>query len=277
MNCGSAMQPAGSSQKSFISDSFEFTCADEREYAENGFVCWQRFLSAEGLRRLQHECSQVLAECDARVDREWILNLHQLLPPDNNWVWALANEPKLVAAVQRCLKSSEVVLYCSQLAVRHAGSKSYTPWHQDGQGGAVCTVWICLDRVSPKNGGLRVLVGEHRGRREYKQVTCAKELEVALKYAEHNVFECECEEQNVHSYRLRAGGAGIHHAFLPHSTLPNVSSTDRRVIILRYMLANEARLGGFIPDYRNVNTKVKRTYPRVGSPLKAAKAPQGKS
>ena len=251
--------------RSLLAESFEFSAADEDAYEKHGFVCWQALLSNDGLTTLRQACDAVLVECDARADKEWIMNLHQLLPPGNNWMWALANEPKIVSAVQRCLKSTAVVLYCSQLAVRPAHSRTYTPWHQDGEGGSVCTLWICLDRVSPQNGGLRVLSGQHHCRKEYKPVDSKEELEVAVKYAEHNVFECACEKRDVRSYRLRAGGAGLHHAFLPHSTLPNETPTDRRVIILRYMLAKEPRVDGYLPDYRDIGVKFKRTYPSLVS------------
>lgn len=42
------------------------------------------------------------------------------------------------------------------------------------------------------------------------------------------------------SYTLPAGGAGMHHPLLPHSSAQNASpDRDRRIIILRYMAAGE--------------------------------------
>ena len=54
-------------------------------------------------------------------------------------------------------------------------------------------------------------------------------------------------------YRLRAGGAGLHHPSLPHRAGPNRTARPRRVIVLRYMCSSEltARDGGKLRDWRD--------------------------
>lgn len=120
------------SQESLLATTFNFGTQSEKSYRESGFVCWENFLHADAIDLLQKAFDAVLAECDPEIDKEWIMNIHQLLPAEKNWVWRLSIEPKLVRAVRRCLKSDRVTLYCSQLAYRHPGSKVFTPWHQVG-------------------------------------------------------------------------------------------------------------------------------------------------
>ncbi|EKX46126.1 hypothetical protein GUITHDRAFT_138593 [Guillardia theta CCMP2712] len=49
------------------------------------------------------------------------------------------------------------------------------------------------------------------------------------------VFMC-CRNEGMYCYRLKAGGAAMHHPLLPHCSESNMSmDRDRRVIILRFM------------------------------------------
>lgn len=240
-------------------------------YSARGFVTWQRFLDHACLLGLRAQCDAIVAARHSSVDSEWIQNVHQLLGPPGspgNWMWRLASAPAIVHAVRTVLGGGGTpLLYASQIAYRMPARHDFecTPWHQDGPGTKVCTFWIALDRVDRSNGALEVLPGGHlEGRRALVRLVedgDQQELQLALSMAQHNVFQCSIGDgvasssslPSSLSYRLRAGGAGLHHPSLPHRAGPNRTAFPRRVIVLRYMCSSEltARDGGKMRDWRD--------------------------
>lgn len=59
---------------------------------------------------------------------EWIMSLHQVLPGGNqNWMWRLATDPKLLDMLEHHL-GPDIVLFSTQLAIKPAGSGWDVPW-----------------------------------------------------------------------------------------------------------------------------------------------------
>mmetsp|Transcript_8763 Transcript_8763/g.13902 ORF Transcript_8763/g.13902 Transcript_8763/m.13902 type:complete len:224 (-) Transcript_8763:503-1174(-) len=173
-------------------------------------------------------------------------------------MWALASHPFVVQMMEASLGTG-VQLYASQLHRKPPlDGGTVVPMHQDGDS-KVRTLWIALDRVDQQNGGLQVLKGWHKhGRLPYKKISTVEELKLAEYFASHNVFAADLEplrpansqfedrldeqnrrpvnfQQDLCRYRLRSGGAGMHHPYIPHASPRNDSNRDRRVIILRFM------------------------------------------
>mmetsp|Transcript_4655 Transcript_4655/g.5369 ORF Transcript_4655/g.5369 Transcript_4655/m.5369 type:complete len:274 (+) Transcript_4655:54-875(+) len=256
------LQPSPSS---LLSPDFELSVGDYNDYFDNGFVVCQRVLSPKGLQYIRAEADKVIDSLHETIDPEWIMNLHQL-DWEHNWMLELARAPTIVAAASRCLEGSVPVLYCSQLSVRLPSSdrNCCTPVHQDGASGKVVTMWIALDRVDHTTGGLQVIPGGHKeGKFPFKRVEHEADLELATKMASHNVFEIEVSKElrkvPHFRYRLRAGGAGIHHPCLPHFSSPNFSNSPRRVIILRYMSLGETMQNSKLRHYKT-GSFFRRTY-----------------
>ena len=128
-------------------------------FAKDGFVMLPRFLSQRGLAYLRARVDSIYAEKAPFVDGEWITNIHQLLPMDDNWMWALATHPVVLEMVEESLGTG-AQLYASQLhrkspATAHGGGGHAVPVHQDGDA-HVRTIWITLDDVDQENGALEV-------------------------------------------------------------------------------------------------------------------------
>lgn len=230
-----------------------FGVAESQSFARDGFVLWQRFLTPRALSRLRREVDSALEKKHPEIDAEWIQNIHQ--HPAGAWMWELASSDG-VAQAARAVCGGPVVLYGSQIAVRVPRMKwessqlerglDTTPWHQDGHGARIATFWLPLDHVDKRTGGLEVMKHGHReGKFPLRRLQNPCELPLARKMAVHNVFEIDVGgdrtalQCQIHSYRLRAGGAGVHHPSLPHRSGPNLSTKPRRVIILRYMHTEE--------------------------------------
>lgn len=233
-----------------------------QSYHTQGFYTWQSFLTPPQLLSLRVHVNTILSTLHSTVDPEWIQHVHQL--PSGKWMLDFASSIKHIAA--HLLNDPTPILYSSQIAVRSPGSQETTPWHQDGPGANVCTFWIALDRVDEHNGGLQVIPGGHtQGRLSLKKVANEQDLPQAIKMASHNVYAIipptSCTRSSPHcstpstrkvpptvfKYRLRAGGAGVHHDSLPHRATSNSTTKPRRVIILRFMNhTNEKKNGKFV-------------------------------
>ena len=227
-----------------------------KSYHKHGYYIWQSFMTHRQLQTLRTNVDRVLASLHPNCDPEWIQHIHQL--EQGKWMLDFASSIKHIAA--SLLNDPSPVLYSSQIAVRHPGSPESTPWHQDGPGANVCTFWIALDRIDEHNGGLQVIPGgHHHGRLSLKKLSIEKqneeELSQAIKMASHNVYEIQPNQltpatafaANTFKYRLRAGGAGVHHDSLPHRANRNNTVKPRRVIILRFMNStNEKKTGKFL-------------------------------
>ena len=81
-------------------------------FNEAGFVTFTPFLTAAATSAIAADISAIYtAACvQGKLDSEWIEQLHQSLPPERNWVWALASHPKVVAMMQQHLGSRDIVL-----------------------------------------------------------------------------------------------------------------------------------------------------------------------
>ena len=172
----------------------------------------------------------------------------------------LASEPHIVEMIKRELGTC--TLYASQIhAKAPRGEGKAVPWHQDG-GLKVRTVWIPLDHIDDKNGGLQVLDRAHtHGRLDFKRVSSEEDFQTARFYANYNVFEVDLHSQEgVFQYKISAGGLAMHHPLIPHSSPPNICRRRRRrVIILRYMAASEPRPAGHIFHYKT-GEKITKQY-----------------
>ena len=156
-------------------------------FDRDGFILLPRFLSQEGLAHLRERVDAIYREKAPGVDGEWITNLHQLLPPEDNWMWALATHPVVIRMVELSL-GPDAQIYASQLHRKGPATSAdrgghAVPAHQDGDA-RVRTIWITLDHVDQDNGALEVLPGGHHlGRLPLRLVESLEELEAAQYFA----------------------------------------------------------------------------------------------
>mmetsp|Transcript_20535 Transcript_20535/g.68814 ORF Transcript_20535/g.68814 Transcript_20535/m.68814 type:complete len:230 (-) Transcript_20535:561-1250(-) len=179
---------------------------------------------------------------------------------------------------------ADVQLYASQLhrkvsAGAHGHGGHAVPIHQDGDEN-VLTLWIALDDVDETNGGLRVLRGGHKyGRLPFQPVKTHAELSDAEYFSRYNVFRADVSKllpshaplvstratqrnEGMYCYRLKAGGAAMHHPLLPHCSESNMSmDRDRRVIILRFMSGVIQEKEDVIQHWDGSTTFTRRAFP----------------
>ena len=236
-------------------------------FKTDGFEVFQRFLSKRALTLIRSKFDEVYAEKHEDIDPEWVLNLHLDDEKHGQWIKRIACHPKLVSYLRReehFGPDRDFYLYCSQCSTKPArGECSHVPWHQDGDG-TVRTVWIALDDISSKNGGLVVMRGGHdAGRRTLKHVKSQEELSDAIRHAKYNVFAIQDKDivdKATYAYEFPAGGAGIHHPLLPHMSYRNTTDRARRVLILRYTTDKDAKNDECFLHYRTMKPTPKKSF-----------------
>eukprot|EP01126_Amoeba_proteus_P064912 TRINITY_DN9142_c0_g1_i1.p1 TRINITY_DN9142_c0_g1~~TRINITY_DN9142_c0_g1_i1.p1 ORF type:complete len:280 (+),score=61.00 TRINITY_DN9142_c0_g1_i1:219-1058(+) len=214
---------------------FEYGINEHTQFEKEGYCFVLNFLSETGLEFLRERVDWLwnhLGKDWHEEEKEWLMNLHQQLPDDDNWLWDLATHPKLLSILRQHL-GENIILYSSQIFVKPPEGGHLVPWHQDGT--TLRTVWITLDAVDKNNGGLRVKPGWHKKGR-FAMRRCVEYPSSQLPEIDLDVLGLSKEEfeKDVVEYSLNPGCAAFHHPQLPHSSLPNTSLGSRRVIILRY-------------------------------------------
>ncbi len=141
---------------------------------------------------------------------------------------ALVEHPRIKGFVERVL-GQKVVLKNEMALSKPPFIGSEKPWHQDNAYfdwlplEAVATAWITLDDATVENGCMHVLPGRHKGEafKHVHTIDC-QIVEGRLDYSDAVPLE------------MKAGGAMIFSAMLPHHTPPNRSPHRRRALQFQY-------------------------------------------
>ena len=120
----------------------------EESFARDGFVQLGPCLTTRALAFIRARVDEVLAAKHPSIENEWVLGLHDQLPP-GNWMWRLASHRKILDVVQAQI-GGNVELYATQIADKPPGGGSCIPWHQVGS-------WVLLrNDIRGRAAGRRV-------------------------------------------------------------------------------------------------------------------------
>ncbi len=158
-------------------------------------------------------------------------------------VWDLLNHPKIVAIVSD-LFGEDVIGWGSHFFCKMPYDGKAVAWHQDSSywplsPSKALTVWLAIDDVDMKNGGMKFIAGSHlHGHMTYRPSTAE----------EHNVLNQTIDNPEQYGQLvenpLKAGQISIHSDLLLHGSEPNNSDRRRCALTLRYAAADvHAHLG----------------------------------
>ncbi|CAK9106248.1 unnamed protein product [Durusdinium trenchii] len=202
----------------------------------------QPWEAQEVLEQLDAHAQQVIGS-GAKVEDlqgEQRFKVHLLYP----WAARLVRHPVLVSAVQKALGTQDVLLWFSEVNAKAPMSKCHAAPHQDGifaslwPNDAVCSVFVALTDATAEMGGLFFQRGSHlRG-----------QLPHIVDGEAQNLIGFKCEEANqvfdsdeAVPVELKAGEASLHTFRTLHWSGPNLTSTRRVGLALRYVRADVAR------------------------------------
>jgi len=214
-----------------LSPQFLYTETAHKKFECDGFVHFDNFLTTEALSSLRTMADTVWQT----KQRQWMdFDYQQPESEDNDLSLVtpareLGNNEKLLTAMSQ-LFGGKPVLHAVTAVIYKQNKKSIvSPWHRDAD--YFMTIWICLDDVGPENGGMVVKPGWHSKKIESGHCECN-----TLKFSELGITQEEFEKDKV-TYNFKAGQAAFHHPKLPHASFENSTSNPRRVVCLRYRVA----------------------------------------
>ena len=186
------------------------------------------------------EAAELLADFEAAEaqlagDRVRLSHLRsypaQLLPS----FAALIRHPRLIESVSQII-GPDVLMWSCGFFIKEASSKSYVSWHQDLNywgldGDREVTAWYALTPATIENGCMRFVPGSHR----------KKDVPHVDSFAQDNLLTrgqeiaVEVDEASAVNVELRAGQVSFHHGHLFHASGPNLTSSRRLGIAIRYV------------------------------------------
>jgi ectoine hydroxylase-related dioxygenase (phytanoyl-CoA dioxygenase family) len=159
---------------------FQITLKQKRQYQEEGYFILDNVIADSELETLRTECSQLIAEQEAEMDRLGtdVINLSKR---NSRYFVFLAykNRPQLgdfifsdaMAEICRATIGGEAFLFWEQFVVKGSEKGSAFAWHQDsgycdGLHKPYFNCWIPLDDVNEDNGTLYILPFSVAGTKE---------------------------------------------------------------------------------------------------------------
>ncbi len=153
--------------------------------------------------------------------------------PMADWYGELARHPAIVEAVASILGPNVLVrnadIFIKEPGLRRQG----IGWHWDtaqtlADADDFLTVWLGLTESTDDNGGLRFARGGHRltipdPPRDRHTLTFTPTARAAL------------ADSEVVYNDMPAGRMSIHHALMPHSSMPNRTDSRRAAFVIRFM------------------------------------------
>jgi phytanoyl-CoA hydroxylase len=159
---------------------------------------------------------------------------------DQSFLSGIASDRRLEDTATQILGDAPVV-FGATFIVKPALRGLPVLWHQDGypwrtQMGITdaVTLWLALDPIEARNGGLAVIPGSHL--LPLSPLIPSREAP--------NMFGVEVDPSMVREDRARAlgldpGDVCVHHPALLHRSAPNLSGSPRRALAIRYRAAQQ--------------------------------------
>ena len=167
----------------------------------------------------------------------WTLKAHLLF----DWIYELTIHPSVLDAVEAVI-GPNLLMQAADIFAKPGNSIKHVNWHQDAnywnlEPFEVCTAWIALTDVFPKNGCMRFLPGTHTNQKLEHNETFADDSaltrgrEIAL----------DIDENKAVPVILCAGQISLHHCLFAHASGPNSTESTR---IVRYMSTHVRQTNG---------------------------------
>lgn len=220
---------------------------DHALYCARGFHIFTHFLSPQLLSHARARATCITTSLHRQADPLRLYNLHQC---GEQWILRLASSPAVKQIVSYHCGHS-FYFYISHLIAKPPHSRYAIPWHQDyrTKGSARhCSIWIALDDVDAKNGGVRCVPGAHKydacqlrvhdiGATDFTSVIHKD----SVSYMKHDLHKAKTIKSPGSEIvlQLNAGQASMLHPLMPHYSPRNDTDRWRRGLLLRFSACSE--------------------------------------
>lgn len=228
----------------------EYLAEAATELARDGFRAWPRFLTEEGVARLEAEVERlrglpaVERTHGVVLDEKGTPMVMNRLDRDSDLLFDLHRTPTLVDMASALLGDAVVPLHVEYFAKR-AGAEAPTPPHQDAWfyrqhfSELALALWLALDDVGPDSGALEYAMPER--------------LEL-LPHTTSSAADFDGELRDAEGLRFQPalvprGGCVAHHSLVVHRAPPNRSGRPRRAVVFNYRSSPFRRAVGDSVDW----------------------------
>ena len=166
------------------------------------------------------------------TDRGFLSDLFMWLHDDD--FRSLVFESPLAHLAHQALGSSSVTHFYDQLFVKEPGADVPTAWHHDltywpVAGEQIVTIWICLDPVTRRSGGMEYVRGSHRWTNRFKAITNDhNEYMVNPELEDAPDIDAHRGDYDIVGWDLEPGDVLMFHPLVVHGSAGNSSSSTRR-------------------------------------------------
>jgi len=218
--------------------------AETKSYWDEGLLFPKRVISEGEAARYLSDLESYEAESGSPVNGKWRYKSHLVFP----WINRLMRQAQ-VLALAKALLGDDLMVWTTHIYPKEAGDGRFISWHQDSahwglDSNRVLTIWVALTEVNAENGCMRMLPGSHKKgivphRDTWDQNNIlTRGQTIAQKIIEKNTVQVE----------LKAGEASLHHVDMFHASNPNIS-TSRRVGVAIRFITPDARQTRIDEDY----------------------------
>jgi ectoine hydroxylase-related dioxygenase (phytanoyl-CoA dioxygenase family) len=203
-------------------------------YARDGFVTSLDIFSASEMADFR----AAFDELEAREGKEKCQIGLQARHMDEEFIWRMASDDRVVDAVQACM-GDDVMLLSTHFFCKYPDptAKKFVAWHQDItywglEPPEAHTAWIAVDDADMANGCMQVIPGSHvNGIAEHGTSTEGENLlSISQEIPDHLI-----DKSKTVPIELQAGQISVHHGQLFHASFPNTSDRRRCGLTVRFI------------------------------------------
>jgi ectoine hydroxylase-related dioxygenase (phytanoyl-CoA dioxygenase family) len=219
------------------------TQAQIDEYHARGFLAVDNVLTPTEIQELRDVTDEFVDQSRAFTEHTDVFDLEPDHTAQAPKLRRLINPASNHEAYDRTLRHDKILDMVSQLvgteSVRTNGNKlnmkasglgSPVEWHQDWAfyphtNDDLLAVGVAIDDMTQQNGCLLVIPESHKDR-VYDHHQDGRFIGA--------VTEPDFDDSNAEAIEIKAGGISIHHVRTLHGSMPNTSSSPRRLFLLMY-------------------------------------------
>jgi hypothetical protein len=213
-----------------------------KSYSDEGLLFPKRVISEGEAAGYLAELESYETETGGPVNGKWRYKSHLVFP----WINHLMRQSQ-VLAIAKVLLGDDLMVWTTHIYPKEAGDGRFISWHQDSahwglDSNRVLTIWVALTEVNPENGCMRMLPGSQKNGMVPHHDTWDQDN---ILTRGQTISQKIMEKDSV-QVELKAGEASLHHVDMFHASNPNISTSRRVGVAIRFITpdARQTRIDG---------------------------------
>ncbi len=214
-----------------------------KQYNDNGFIVLKKLLSKKEVQFFEIETKRISNILIEKYNRPYVNltkdkkintahNLNKIFP--NSILSKTIIKKKTIQSFLKKIFKDKPALRNLEMFMKPPKTGLAAPWHQDNYywnvtDSRAVNIWIALDSVSNKNGGLIYLKGSH-------ELGTLKHTPSGAKGSSQEIKKNIISKLNYKKIcpKLNVGDCLIHHSEVIHGSKKNISELSRRGIVISF-------------------------------------------